>query len=392
MNKILFLTCRNIINTCGELRLVKNRAEVLFHNYDIATDFMVFTHKDTVSPEKIDAGGELIEYKYNIFNLIQKKAVFNTYRNDIKQRLKKTKYDIVVISGSPILELVDDVREIDKSILIFADIHGAYEELLEFRGSNVLITFARHLMYKKTKKLERLYLPTVDYLFAVSNGLKSYLIREYGISEDKIHVVPCSVNKTILDYDEYSKDRLMSRKKYGIENEMLFIYSGGVSEWQCIRETVEIYKYIKDRINYPSKLLLLSGNKEYISQFESDSIIVDSLKASEVSHTLPAGDFAFLLRKDYITNHVAYPNKYLEYIKAGLNVITTCFVEDIAESVKSNNLGYVLSDSCVESPLIDYLNKTQERKIDFTERQELLDDVCFENRLLFVKKLLMEKS
>ena len=103
---------------------------------------------------------------------------------------------------------------------------------------------------------------------------------------------------------------------------------------------------------------------------------------------MTAGDFAFLLRDDYITNKVAYPNKLLEYVSAGLKVITTPFIEDVATEVKKRNLGYVLKYVQYESGLGEYCDSQfGVFGSDFNERQKLIDDVCFEKRMAFFADL-----
>ena len=60
--RILFITNRNIVTTCGELRLIKNRAEVLFSQYGVVTDFLALTRSermDAECKEVINAGGSL---------------------------------------------------------------------------------------------------------------------------------------------------------------------------------------------------------------------------------------------------------------------------------------------------------------------------------------------
>lgn len=388
MSRILFITCRNIINTCGELRLIKNRAQALYKHYDIQTDFMVFTHKEEVTPEKINAGGKIDVYRYNLFNLFQRKRVFDGFCKDIEARLVSTQYDIVVISGSQILNCVDTVKNVGGPFRLFADIHGAFEELIEFTGNTVLKTIARRFLYKKVKKLEAKYFPIVDNFFVVSEGLKKYLISEYKLEGARIHIVPCAIEQTSLDTQVLFHHRKISRENYGVlDDERLFIYSGGVSKWQCIEETVEIFKQISDSANCKCKMLILSGDKEYISKFKSDIIMVDSLKSEDVPKVLPAGDFAFLLRGNYITNHVAYPNKFLEYIMAGLKVITTPYVNDIAEAVINHELGYVLSSEHFEKKIVRYIEHANIFGADIDQRQLLLDEVCFENRLSFIKHM-----
>jgi len=392
MSRILFITCRNIINTCGELRLIKNRAQVLYKHYDIQTDFMVFTHKEQVTPEEINAGGNIDVYRYNLYNLIQRERVFDVFCKDIEARLLTKRYDIVVVSGSQILNCIDTIKNVGVPIILFADIHGAFEELIEFKGNTVLKNIARRLLYKRVKKLEAKYLPVVDNIFAVSEGLKKYLISEYKLNDSRIHIVPCAIEKTSLNMQSLFHYRKLIRENYGVlDDEKLFIYSGGVSKWQCIEETVELFKQISDNTNCKCKMLILSGNIDYISKFKSDIIMVDSLKSEDVSKVLPAGDFAFLLRGNYITNHVAYPNKFLEYIMAGLKVITTPYVNDIAKSVMNYELGYVLKTEHYDNEIVRYVENENIFGKDIDKRNLLLDEVSFENRLSFIKHMKVNK-
>lgn len=380
------------MNTCGELRLIKNRAQILYSHYNIQTDFMVFTHKEEIAPEEINAGGKVDVYRYNLYNLIQRKRVFGGFCKDIEVRLASKQYDIVVVSGSQILNCIDTIKKVEIPFVLFADIHGAFEELIEFEGNTVLKTIARRILYKKVKRLEARYLPIVDNIFAVSKGLKNYLISEYKLEDARIHVVPCSIEKTSIDMKSLLNYRKLSREKYGVsDEEKLFIYSGGVSKWQCIEEAVEIFKQINDNTNFKCKMLILSGDKEYISKFKSDIIMVDSLKSVDVPKVLPAGDFAFLLRGNYITNNVAYPNKFLEYIMAGLKVITTPYVNDIAESVVNYELGYVLNTEHYEKEIVRYIEYTNTFGTDIDKRQLLLDEVSFENRLDFINYMKVNK-
>nr|WP_305181940.1 glycosyltransferase [uncultured Schaedlerella sp.] len=390
MRKILFVTNRNIINTCGELRLIKNRAEVLYKKYHITTDFFVYTHKKIIKPETINAGGKIKVYSYSNTNIIQKQAMSYRIKKDIQDKILKKEYQFIILSGAAILSFIEVIRAIDENILVFADSHGAFEELIEFPGKNVGATIARHIYYKQVKKFEKQYLPKFDYIMAVSEELKRYLIKEYGLCGDRINVIPCAIERFDLDFEKTKLSRKRAREKYGIkDDEQVFVYSGGTSKWQCIEESVKIFRSLCAKNSMQNcKLLLLSGNLAGITKYEGEDIIVDSLSGEEVFEILPAGDFAFLLRDDYITNKVAYPNKFLEYISAGLKIITTPYVEDIARTVKKYNLGYVLSQMQYESKLAVYC-KSQYGLFgdDFTVRQKLINDVSFENRMAFFTEL-----
>ena len=72
MKKILFLTNRNILTTSGEMRLVKNRAESLYNDYNVASDFIVVQKKERIfskQREYINAGGNLYSIELSIKNL-----------------------------------------------------------------------------------------------------------------------------------------------------------------------------------------------------------------------------------------------------------------------------------------------------------------------------------
>lgn len=382
MKKILFISNRNIVNTCGELRLVKNRAEAIWQHSGMAMDFIAFSHKTVTKPEPILAGGtmSIVPHKplsFRHFSDVRK------LRQVIARYLETGEYSFVVLSGTLMFSWISYIRKLDKNIPVVADVHGACEELIEFPGKSAVMTLARKAYYVLDKYIERKYLKQFDHVMAVSGGLSQYLQEQYGLEEQKIHIIPCAVPAEPLDREKLMQDRLATRQKYGIgENEKLFIYSGGVSQWQCVDETVAVFRMISEKIP-GCKLLLLSGDLDKISQYKADNILVDSLAADQVPVTLPGGDFAFLLRKACTTNYVAYPNKFLEYVKAGLQVITTPHVEEIRAEMEQYGLGYVLSDAAFEEGLADFCKQEQSYLQDSDKRQALIEDVSFERRTRF---------
>ena len=123
-----------------------------------------------------------------------------------------------------------------------------------------------------------------------------------------------------------------------------------------------------------------------LEKYADTNIQIASLAPNEVSQNLPVADFAFLLRGNTVTNRVAFPNKFLEYVMAGLKVITTPYVPDIAANVKKYNIGYVIDDLCYQKELSTFIAQNNKYGNDFDVRQQLVDELCFENRLLFFKE------
>ncbi|MBH0230748.1 glycosyltransferase [Halobacillus yeomjeoni] len=394
MSKILFITSRNIINTSGELRLIKNRTQVLNEKYGITKDFAVICNKHKLKSKRELIGNNSTIYaqgflKYNPFSFIFQLVKFN---KRIKKFINENSYEAIIISGALAVFCSKLVyrKKNNKSKMIL-DVHGALEELVEFKTKNRFSNIVKQIVYNFLKYLERKNLKYFDSMFVVSKALEDYMIQEYNLENYKAYRIPCSIEMSSIDLSTNYINRKKYREKYGINDELLFIYSGGISSWQCIEETVSLFLEIQKRLTKKKcKLLILSFEAEKLRHLKSDkSIILDSVSADIVKDVLCAGDFAFLLRKDYITNNVAFPNKFLEYISSGMKLITTPYIFDVANMVKSNNLGTTITNIKECHPeLIDYIEQGYKYGEDFDKRKGLLASLSFEKRLKpFVKDI-----
>ncbi len=387
---VLFITSRNIVNTCGELRLIKNRTICLHNEYKKATDFIVCRSKkcERKEQEEIGASSTLTKFLYSGNNLFSILHNFKLLKQTVFQRLKEKEYEAVILSGTMVLSLGKKIKKKYPDCKIIIDVHGALEELVEFKSKVFLKNVVRSLIFKTFKNIERKYMQHADGFLAVSVALKEYLIKEYKLANKKFFIVPCAQGRQQLQWDEKKANRSKYREKYGIkDDEKLFIYSGGLSPWQCIEESVQIFRnvYKKDK---KAKLLLLTGNIEEIRKYQTEGILVDSLPFYLVNEVICAGDYAFMLRGNFITNRVAYPNKFIEYVASGMKIIATPYVDDVAQQIATHNIGFIIKDS-IET-LLEYVENEHIYMEDIQKRQELLDDVCFENRLRALVRFIEE--
>ena len=110
--------------------------------------------------------------------------------------------------------------------------------------------------------------------------------------------------------------RILFEKKFN--KKLHFVYLGGISKWQKIKESIKAYKILNQNINRPTKLSILTTEISYINNFLSKndkelySISVLKLKPNEVTGYLRNCDFGFLLRDKSIVNKVSSPIKFLE--------------------------------------------------------------------------------
>lgn len=332
MKKILFITSRNIISTCGELRLIKNRASVLKEEYGYTTDFIAYRIRKKVQNE--DVGGNLTILK----DPFDRNKLYMMTRDAITSG----DYNCVILSGNTI-SLAPYIKKIEKHCKIILDIHGTVEEYVEFRNNTLLEKLIFGYLYKHTKKIEKKVVPLADGILVVSHSLAEYYKKLSNKTDIKTFIVPCAISGTITR-QKYNENRKLYREKYRLsEEDHVFIYSGGASPWQCVKESVELYQRIRNKVGDRCKMLLFSGSKELLAKYKDiPGIITDALSPNEVMSTLCAGDFGIMLRGDYATNNYAFPNKFLEYVGSGLRVIATPYVHDVRDYIKEFNLGFIV--------------------------------------------------
>lgn len=387
MKRILFLTTRNILSTSGELRLIKNRAVVMLRKWQINTDFIVLRNKNKISKsESIETGTTNI-YALDAYNPITTIKAIKSCKNDIKKRINDEKYDAILLSGVGTLLFYYLIRKTNKNIKIIADIHGSNVDMIEFaKYKNTTRKIYHNLIFIFEELIQKLLLKKVDSIFVVSKALKEYVMARYAIRPTQVfYIAPCAVESIGIDNRSSVEEfREQSRRRYGIkDDEVLFIYSGGVSSWQCIETSINIFNKIHDKGMFSCKMLILSHQLEEIMPLVNNnkSIITDSLKSEDVFPVLCSGDFAFLIRENLVTNHVAFPNKFLEYVQAGLKIISTPYIYDVSEYIEKYNIGIIVEPEEPEiSSLIYYIqNNINNRSL--SNHFELLKKTSFDETL-----------
>ncbi len=318
-SKILFISNRNILTTCGELRLIKNRAETLYEVYGISTDFIALANSNRINSdqrEQIEAGGSITTIRQDVNRPESIIKARNIVKKELSQRLCDNNYGAVVFSGSGMPSYAKHVKKINPKVKVYADVHGASEDIIELvKGASTKRQLLNRAIYQLDRKGLKDSVPYLDGYFVVTEALCEYVKQRFKPKPNaSFYIAPCAtINADDCYFDQYNEYRKFYRSKYEIgDNTTVFIYSGGVSTWQCIGETIKLYKRIKDEIT-DSKLLIFSHNKEAILKIAGDNsdIIVDSYRPEELTKALCSGDLAFMLRTDCVTNNVAFPNKLI---------------------------------------------------------------------------------
>lgn len=214
-------------------------------------------------------------------------------------------------------------------------------------------------------ELEKQVVLNSDYRIAVSNQLVKHWQETFNYTSHDHVVIPCTINKVFEDVmiNEETVSRSRERLKLSKED-VVFMYSGSVAGWQSFDL---LYQFLNPVLsaNKKNKMLFLSGadkNIEKLKQEFPSQILCTKVKPNEVPDYLLAGDYGLLIREKSVTNKVASPVKFAEYLACGLNVIVSENLGDYSEFVLQHNCGGLFQINQI-SPLKMEKTKQEKRKL-----------------------------
>ena len=116
--------------------------------------------------------------------------------------------------------------------------------------------------------------------------------------------------------------------------------------------------------------------------------IIKSLKLNELTDALTIGDIGVMLREKSMTNLVAFPNKFSEYIKSGLLVLASENVEEQRKIILEYGIGEIKEKNSIEKIEV----KVEERLSNLGEfykkcDQLIKDKLSYEKNVDYIKLL-----
>tara|TARA_B100000035_G_scaffold236740_1_gene205033 strand:- start:2386 stop:3525 length:1140 start_codon:yes stop_codon:yes gene_type:complete len=246
---------------------------------------------------------------------------------------KFKKYDTLICRNSipATLGLKLKKRAIIKNVIL--DGRGAeYEQYIEY---NIL---SNYKLEKKLRQVESDAVKNVDFRIAVSEKLVEYWKNTFNYYKNDHIIIPCSLNRI----HENLESKKIHRKDFGFKNsDVVLVYCGSISGWQSFKK---MFKFIKSQIlqNKDIKVLLLTKEldevKILVSEFP-DRVICTWCSEKDVLPIIELGDYGLIIRDNTITNEVACPVKFAEYLYAGLKVIISEKIGDCNSFLLENNCG-----------------------------------------------------
>ncbi len=335
----------------------------LVNENGIATDCISFTptrsSKEVVKEIEISIKGDFIEIydfqrlivndiyltinllKYYLSNIFKyKKIIFQT-------RMPSIGLTFAFLSWLPRLKFVFEARAAVNEERIYID-HGT-KESIKTKIKNYFSEISEKLVITKSDKV-----------ICVSNALKKYYLKKYGLSEEKFVVFPGAADANLFYNDEILRNQ--TRKELDLNSDdILVVYSGRLDmKWEIPDKIISFFKNLRTK-DTRFRLLLVTpdvdlANKLINKQKLDDKIFVKKVELNDVNKYLNAADVGLLLREDIPMNNVASPTKFAEYLMVGLPVIISQGVYDFANDINNTKYGVVVSG-------LDEISQTEYEKV-----------------------------
>lgn len=183
-----------------------------------------------------------------------------------------------------------------------------------------------------------------DFRIAVTEKLVDYWHERYGYSKGNHVVIPCTLNSSFRPRIPADDEKSTARAAMGIDaNDIVLAYSGSIAGWQSFPE---LYKYLGPYLKESTthKIIFLAKEEENITRLEQEfpgQVIRKWVNHQEVPVVLAACDLGILIREKSVTNQVASPTKFAEYLSAGLPVLISDGVGDYSDFVRKNQCGTI---------------------------------------------------
>ncbi|MGZ3921461.1 MAG: glycosyltransferase [Bacteroidia bacterium] len=275
-------------------------------------------------------------------------------------RWRKNKYFLAIICsrfkpsiiiGRSVLatQIAFDLKRHGKTTKVIYDGRGAISA--EWNEYEVV----KHpVLIHEISQLEKDAVLDSDFRIAVSNQLIEYWKTQYNYSSTKHVVIPCTLNKVFEEYIPDENNQYKLKRELGFEKgDIVFAYSGSLAGWQSFHLLADFIEPVL-KSNDNARLLFLSEKDKNIIDLEKKfpgKVYCKKVSPSEVPAYLSIADYGLLIREKSITNRVASPVKFAEYLACGLPVIISEELGDYSEFVNENKCGYLSGQTMRLKPL-----------------------------------------
>lgn len=186
-------------------------------------------------------------------------------------------------------------------------------------------------------------------VIAATEREKAVLVREFGVSPDRVGVVPCGVNLRTFR----PLDRQLAREKVGFGNEKVVLFAGRIEPLKGVDILIKAFAGVPDRKS--TKLVIIGGSDDSQREIEqlhdlSKGLGVDSavtftgtVKHDMMPYYYNAADVCVMP-----SHYESFGLVALESLACGTPVVATD-VGDLRHIIRPGETGFVIPDHTVAS-------------------------------------------
>lgn len=347
-----------VIDVCNKIQILSNRKVILISLVSVR-----FFKKERLIIKEHYKNSFVIPmfpkikfWKLNILSLI---PIFLFTKNNtlISRNAISTNLGFKLRKLGLIKKVIFDARAVE------------YEQFKEYK----IVT--DKLFVKKFFDIEKKAVLNSDFRLAISHELVNYWSKKFNFSKKNYKVIPSTLNSVHL-----SNVKTINRESLGFKkSDIIFVYSGSTSGWQSFSKMIQFVELFLIK-NAKYKLLILSKKTNVIKELllkYPNQISVKWLKPNNVLPVLKICDYGLIIRENSLTNYVASPVKFAEYLYSGLKIIISSNIGDYSKFVQDNDCGYIDSDCNFDFKKVTLKEKETNieiAKVYFTKDSKFIED------------------
>ena len=155
------------------------------------------------------------------------------------------------------------------------------------------------------KAVSKCALKRADLTLLVSDAMREYYQKDYGVTLGKTVVMPC--------FNEEVGNTLPLNQRSG----SVFLYAGGLAPWQCFEATVDLYRAVEEQVEDASFLVLVKDRERAERVLKAAGVVryeIDYVSQEQLQSRIQGVSYGFCLREDSPVNNVATPTKLSTYV------------------------------------------------------------------------------
>ena len=240
-----------------------------------------------------------INYYIEPFNLIK----FNAFFNRLNSLLSKKKYDIMVVSTSPILGIMGYFYSRKYKIRMLYDLQDSFDVYDEYK-----IPFV--------KQLDKYVTKNSDIVICVSQTLKNRIKK---FRKKPIYVIQNGIEKKIF----MPLSKIKCRKNLRLPlNTKIIVYMGHITKIKGF--DVLLAAFDKVREVYKNCYLLISGQIDRGISIKHENLLFEALpKREQVAMAINSSDVAVIPDPRNAFTEYSFPYKLVEYMACKVPIVAT---------------------------------------------------------------------